>query len=346
MVKFLLENIVSARRSLVKTFSIVRTLLIGRRLPSLLKTAFNVFFRFQSEGARPFLLQVEPTSRCNLKCCLCPSGQGDLRRPKGEMDLDLFCKAVGDAEASVFYVSMYFMGEPLLNNKVFEMISYAESKRLFVRLSTNGELLNRENRQRLLASGLDEVLVSLDCVRAEKYCAYKGSEGFQTVHDNIASLIEERGSNSKPFVTLQMLAMNDVEADLPLFRQLAQNLKVDRSMLKTLRVNTSGGVVYREYLPRNKAFWRSVYKEKLKRLSCFRPIMAVVMLWDGSIVPCCFDMHGERTFGNIRQENFSDVWGASEYVQFRDAALRRPESIVLCQKCSLDGMDNYFVKYL
>ena len=42
---------------------------------------------------RPFMLMVEPTNFCNLKCPLCPSGNGEMRRPRGNYGLGGFQKA-------------------------------------------------------------------------------------------------------------------------------------------------------------------------------------------------------------------------------------------------------------
>ena len=42
---------------------------------------------------QPFLMMVEPTN-CNLKCPLCPSGNGQMRRPRGNMSIDDFKQLV------------------------------------------------------------------------------------------------------------------------------------------------------------------------------------------------------------------------------------------------------------
>ena len=45
---------------------------------------------------RPFMLMVEPTNFCNLKCPLCPSGNGQMLRPRGTMELGDFEKLVDE----------------------------------------------------------------------------------------------------------------------------------------------------------------------------------------------------------------------------------------------------------
>jgi hypothetical protein len=44
----------------------------------------------------PDRLYVESTNYCNLKCIMCPTGLGDIRRPKGYMDTGLFQRIVDE----------------------------------------------------------------------------------------------------------------------------------------------------------------------------------------------------------------------------------------------------------
>ena len=41
-------------------------------------------------------MMIEPTDVCNLKCPLCPSGNGKLKRAKGFMDFSLFKKIIDE----------------------------------------------------------------------------------------------------------------------------------------------------------------------------------------------------------------------------------------------------------
>ena len=50
---------------------------------------------------RPFMMMVEPTNFCNLKCPLCPSGSGEMTRERGSMGLDDFKELIDDANTNV-----------------------------------------------------------------------------------------------------------------------------------------------------------------------------------------------------------------------------------------------------
>ena len=60
---------------------------------------------------QPFMLMVEPTNFCNLKCPLCPSGNGQMKRTRGKMDLGDFKNCVGGASCSLLLV--FFVAEIL-----------------------------------------------------------------------------------------------------------------------------------------------------------------------------------------------------------------------------------------
>lgn len=333
-------------RSFRKTGALLGALFYRQRMSCFLKAVLGCLLRRPASRSSPFLLQIEPSSRCNLKCGLCPTGRGLLGRLQGDLALDTFKKAIDELEKSIAYLSLYNLGEPLLNSRVFEMIAYARSKNIFVRLSTNGELLNKENREKLLRSGLNELLVSLDCVRADQYKAYKGVDGFDRVVGHVRSLVRERGGETWPFVTLQLLAMKKVEDDIVGFRRLVKSLKVDRGMVKKLRINLPGIPFNKDLLPANTRYVRAFYKNNYKRKYCFRPFFSTTILWDGSIVPCCFDMQGRNILGNINDNTFEHWWHGPRYAGFRSNAVEHIDRIAICNECSLEDISEYFINYM
>src|SRR5262249_14825766 len=115
-----------------------------------------------SDGARggdvrgaPVSLYLEVTNRCNLECQTCirtsrrrepPAGPGlaATRRPPDQME---------GRERAV----LQGIGEPLLNEEIFEIVALLKSRGTRVVFNTNGTLLDADRRRRILASGLDEL---------------------------------------------------------------------------------------------------------------------------------------------------------------------------------------------
>jgi hypothetical protein len=58
----------------------------------------------------PFMLQVEPTSICNLKCPLCPTGRGVLNRELRHMELEELQALVDDMERYLLFLVLWDWG--------------------------------------------------------------------------------------------------------------------------------------------------------------------------------------------------------------------------------------------
>jgi MoaA/NifB/PqqE/SkfB family radical SAM enzyme len=74
----------------------------------------------------PYLLIIDPCNFCNLKCPLCPTGNGDLGRPQKMLSLEHFKRYFDPVAPYLFEAYMHSWGESMLNKEVFEMIDYAQ----------------------------------------------------------------------------------------------------------------------------------------------------------------------------------------------------------------------------
>ncbi|MFH1061644.1 MAG: radical SAM protein [Candidatus Omnitrophota bacterium] len=289
----------------------------------------------------PFIFQIEPTNQCNLCCVLCPTGEKTLKRPKTNLSLDIYKQAVDQLENHVIYLSLYNMGEPLLNKDIFPMIRYARDKNIFVRLNSNGTLINKSVAEQIIDSDLNEILISLDSATAEKYLTYKKSDGFAKVLHNLKLLIEKRANKKHPFIAIQLLLQKNSEYDILKFKQIAKSLKVDKVLLKKIRVNSPGSAIKADFLPQNKKLIRNYYKSKQNKKSCLRPWQSAVILSNGDVVACCFDMEAKHVFGNISQNSFQTIWSNKKYIEFREKIKTDLNQLSLCKACSLEDISFY-----
>jgi len=58
---------------------------------------------------------------------MCPTGRGDMNRPKGVMDFNLFKRIIDEMGPHVKVVVLHIWGEPLLDEKIFDRIKYAKN---------------------------------------------------------------------------------------------------------------------------------------------------------------------------------------------------------------------------
>jgi MoaA/NifB/PqqE/SkfB family radical SAM enzyme len=71
--------------------------------------------KLQRVPGLPRILMIEPTNECNLRCPLCPTGAGTLRRPKGFMALELYRSILAELDGALERLMLYNYGEPFLH---------------------------------------------------------------------------------------------------------------------------------------------------------------------------------------------------------------------------------------
>ena len=78
---------------------------------------------------QPYVLLIDPSNLCNLRCCFCPSGNIELikstKRIQTMMDFKLYQKIIDDTsefESPIKVLRLYKEGEPLINPNFADMI--------------------------------------------------------------------------------------------------------------------------------------------------------------------------------------------------------------------------------
>src|SRR6201987_1172370 len=131
----------------------------------------------------PVCLYLEVTNRCNLPCTTCPRTYEELE-PPANMSFELF-RSLVDQHPAVSLVVLHGVGEPLMVPKLPRMIAYLKERGTYVLFNTNGTLLNERRGRDLIASGLDELRVSLDAVEPEAFKAVRGKDKFDAIVSNV-----------------------------------------------------------------------------------------------------------------------------------------------------------------
>ena len=295
---------------------------------------------------QPVFIQVEPTNICNLSCSLCATGKGILTRSRGDMDFHAFRKLIDTNQRNLAYLVLYNMGEPFLNSSILEMIDYAASKNVFTKVSTNGFFKTKDLIKGIVASKLDELHISLDFSTRESYRRFKGKDVFPEVIDNISLLVKARANKFTPFITAQLLLTRENEDKINDFISLARTLGVDRVVMKKLRANIYNDTEYPWMLPLDERYLRAYYLDEKKsaKYSCFYPWVSVTVYWDGTVVPCCFDVDGEYVLGNVKNSLLSVLWKGEKYAGFRHSLLNNPAKNHLCRECSMKNLGRNFIR--
>lgn len=325
-------------RNIVKALTLKR---LGNVLLAGSSYLFSALSKKNVIWGKPFILTVEPTNICNLRCPLCVTGNGQMQRAGGMMDLERFQRIIADSHETLIYLLLYQQGEPFLNRDFLSFVRYAKSKKIFVTTSTNAHYFSPAVARETVASGLDSLIISLDGVDQKTYETYRVGGQVEKVIQGIRNLVQEKKRQKRrtPYLYLQFIVMRHNEHQTDRARQLAAELGVDGFLLKTVQVETAAEA--ESWLPENDALRRYTLGDgnlKLRRQGkgpCPRPWTSTLINWNGTVVPCCFDKNASFELGRLSaNDDISTIWNSSNYARFRKTMLRDRQSIGICANCT------------
>lgn len=296
----------------------------------------------------PISYSIEPTNHCNLQCPECPSGLGSLTRPLGLLKSDEFKKLIDEITETSFYIQLFFQGEPYINKNLPEMISYAQSKNIYVSISTNGHFVNEKNVDYVLDNSPDKLIFSVDGLDEESYQKYRVGGTFEQADKGLRALISRKRERclKRPFVEFQFIVMKQNEHQLDEVRNYCNEVGVDKVVFKTMQISSYENAL--KFLPSNKKYRRYALENNSFRIKkeiknhCFALWRTSVITWDGKVVPCCFDKDATNEIGMVNGRPFEDVWSSSEYSDFRNKILSNRKSVPMCTNCTEGVKVNIF----
>ncbi|MCF1753015.1 radical SAM/SPASM domain-containing protein [Mariniradius sediminis] len=290
---------------------------------------------------KPTTLSIEPTTSCNLRCPECPSGLRSFTRPTGMLSKQLFEKAIEQSKDYLTYLHLYFQGEPFLHPEFLELVSLADQNQIFTATSTNAHYIHEDNVDKILQSGLKQLIVSMDGMTQEVYQDYRIGGKLEKVQKGLSLLLNRRREtkNTYPRIVLQYLVTGKNEQQIPALKDWARTIGVDELQLKTTQIydfEDGSDLIpkdlnYSRYIPTANGKWKL---KKTIENKCWRMWQGAVITWDGRMLPCCFDKDGKYTMGKLPEQTIPAIWSNSKYQNFRKMLLQNRKQIDICQNCT------------
>ena len=183
--------------------------------------------------SKPWNLALPIADLCNARCTFCVSwlrgGKTlELEELKNYEGLLPYAKEIG----------LQGLGEPLANPKFGELVEHLvlkTDKRATFYLITNGIFVSRHSAI-LAKAPITRFNISLNAATKETHNKVMGlgEDGFNKVLDGINKLIEIRNSTKGTLVILSMVLTADNFHEVEDFIKLAENLKVNQVILRSL----------------------------------------------------------------------------------------------------------------
>ena len=322
-------------------------------------------------AAPPVCLYLETTNRCNLLCETCPRTFETLE-PPADMSWELFTSIV-DQFSSIARVVLHGVGEPMLVKELPRMIRYLKDRGIYVLFNTNGTLLNPKKFPELVATGLDELRVSVDAADRATYLAVRGKDFFDRIVRDVGKFtaFQARTGATNPKVSIWLTGLKETVQQLPEFVRMAAGMGVTEVHLQRLVFDDAGfGMARAE----NSLFEQTQAEEEqaiaaaqavgaelgvmldasgatepgtsLKNTdgetpwaTCRRPWSLMYFTAHGRALPCCIAPFSARgysnyTLGDATQQSLREIWNGDLYQDFRKHLLSDTPPKP-CENCGL-----------
>ena len=289
----------------------------------------------------PYVVQIFPVYACNFKCNYCIFSIDKSKRgfisDKTVMELNLFKKCVDDMNRfpeKIKVLRFVGIGEPLIHKNIVDMVQYAAEKEIAntIEMLTNASLLSNELSDKLIAAGLNRLVVSLQGTSSEKYKDVSGVDiDMEKFVDNLKYFYDNK-KDVQVYVKVVDTALDgqeDGKKFFNLFGDVCDTIAIEHT------VPIHSGIEYNKVIKNSEnsltQFGLPVSNVKV----CPQPFFTMQINPDGKIVPC-YSFEYPKIMGDCNIESVDEIWNGEVYNQFRRTMLEGAElASESCKDCSI-----------
>lgn len=289
----------------------------------------------------PYIADIEPNSRCNFRCTMCQVSDW-----KGARAADMTYEQLVDLynQNPMFTeVKLHGMGEPFLHPRYTEMVAFLSEKDVWVRTSTNGSLLHKNNNyKKLIDAEIGEVQCSLDGATADIYQSIRVGGNFDDVVNNFTILNKYANQKSRLYTRMWVVIQKSNRHQLLDFVEMARKMEFRRISF-SISLNDWGQEEWKQKNSAKEAskltqmekelliqkkneydiditVWEQANKYIAKTKPCNWPFTRPYISSDGKMVPCC--MIGNPEVVDLGDAfDFKNTWNSDAYIKFRQKHL-------------------------
>lgn len=240
----------------------------------------------------PLHLDIEASSRCNLRCTFCDKLPNLKPGQLGNLDMSLFRHIIDqfDDSCKLWGLKLSYRGEPLVNKEVPDMVKYAkEHGVLDVYFNTNGMLLDEAMSRKLIEAGLDRISISIDGTTASEYEGVRLGARFDTLVKNLETLIRLKKELSVTYPKIRIQTVKFPDTDAKAYKEKWQGYADEIAM-----------VDYKDESIRN--------QNLCGKWACPQLWQRLTIEWDGTVLGCNNDDPRNICLGNAAERSIRDCW--------------------------------------
>lgn len=264
---------------------------------------------------------VELTSKCNLRCGMCPLPV--LRRPYEDMPWWLVEKAEREIHGLGLKLKwLHEMGEPLLYPRIDDAV------RLFpeASISTNGLVLTPEVGAKLLSSPLKRLRISVDSIDPKVYPHLRAGGDFEKLVDLTRKFLIQAQGHPIRIEIQKMRSRMTMDETVDDFRKLFdlkkyRNARVIEKTCEAFDVNEETDLHGKFYGCVQGAFFNYI-----------------VIFADGRATHCCYDAHGDQIIGDLKTQSLVEIIESDRLAAMQKAFDNRDlAGLPRCTECLKHG---------
>ncbi len=283
--------------------------------------------QFATAGRTPHTITVAVTYNCQCECLHCSAVdyQAKTLREKSALHLDELKKAIDECLALGTTCVVLTGGEPLLYERIYELVAAVDKSRSVCTLFTNGEFLREHTVQRLKRAGAFGVYVSLDYANAAQHDAHRQRPGLSEMACRGLKLCQKAGilTGISTYATKEKIESGELDAMMDVARELGVLEVFLFDVIPTGRLAARRDCMLSENDARRIVDFRAKYTAlpEYPRIihqtmfssiaypcvaeGCPAGMVQLHLRANGDVSPCDFTPY---SFGNIRQRPLREIW--------------------------------------
>lgn len=253
----------------------------------------------------PLYLAVEVTSKCNSSCRMCPRSFMEIIHGDLIMEEALREKIIVECrERNAFLrrVTVNGHGEPLMDPGLPRFISRLKKagvKEVF--FSTNASLLNDEKTPEILASGVDQIDVSIDAFSKKLYEELRRGLDRDVVYNNVSNFLNARKSGGfKTKIRFRYILQGINDSEFEPFSKFWKTRLSSGDIISRKIQHTFGGTMAKS--------GESEKLQKIAALPCKGIFSTMAIYANGNVSLCNYDMELRHTLGNVNDNKIAEIW--------------------------------------
>ncbi len=311
-------------------------------------------------NAKPIMIWLESTSKCNLNCITCPRSYLPFFKGK-DINNEVFEIVIKELFPFIEIVRPQSFGEPMISAKFEDIINETIKNNASFSFTTNGMYLTEKWIRKFLKNDICFFL-SMDGAREDTLQKIRPGVNFKKIIRSIElfnKLKETEYMDSRAAIHIMCVALKSNIEELPDLVSLAKELNISDVRIKQFSssiIHPPG--VFKESLRNHKEFannyflqakrraeilgvnlYVSLYDTSGKRTEavrpwiqkCFAPWEKILVRTNGDVTPCCAS---GMIMGNIKKEGFWNVWNGKKYQTFRKR-IHSNLPPLNCRNCSI-----------